>query len=285
MRGGDGRGPRPRWRLLASGPADGAWNMACDAALLESAGAGAAPPTLRLYGWNPPAVSLGRNQPEPAPGAAAALAARGAGIVWRPTGGRAVWHGPPEEELTYAVAAPLGRPPLDAGLVEAYRRIHAALAAGLRDLGVDAALAPRRPGRRPPGPASRLACFAASVPYEIEVAGRKLLGSAQRRTRAGLLQHGSLPLAGNQAVLAAAWPGSLAEGAATTVAAAAGRRLPAARVADALAAAFERELGVRLEPGALTGGERRSIAVRLGEPGSLDTSSRGGRYSRLRPHR
>ena len=52
-----------RWRLLETGARPGAWNMACDAALLASMDGGAAPPTIRLYGWDPPAVSLGHHQP------------------------------------------------------------------------------------------------------------------------------------------------------------------------------------------------------------------------------
>ena len=53
---------------------------------------------LRLYRWDPPTLSIGRNQPS---------AAAGVPTVRRPTGGKAVWH---EHEVTYAVAAPIGLP-------------------------------------------------------------------------------------------------------------------------------------------------------------------------------
>ncbi|HUP19932.1 MAG TPA: octanoyltransferase, partial [Gemmatimonadota bacterium] len=158
---------RPRWRLLDTGARPAAWNMACDATLLARLGAGTSPPTVRFYEWDPPAVSIGHHQPSPEPAAIAALAARGADWARRPTGGRAVWHGPPGAELTYAIVAPLGRPPLPAGPREAYSEIHQALAEGLSRLGIDVRLAPVRRRAGPVGPRGRRACFAASVAGEI----------------------------------------------------------------------------------------------------------------------
>lgn len=256
-----------RWRLLETGPRPGPWNMACDEALLEAVGRGEAPPTVRFYGWDPPAVSLGRHQPDPEPSARAALAASGIAWVRRSTGGRLVYHGAPDEELTYSVVAPLGEASLEGGLSLAYRRIHEALAVGLARLGIAAALvppSPRRAGGLPP-PGSRLACFAASVPHEIVADGRKLVGSAQRRSRRALLQQGSLPLAGDPAAVPARiWPGSLARAAVTTASAAARRVVRFDEVVAALAAGIEERLNVGLEPGVLTGLERDAIRARLG---------------------
>lgn len=241
--------------------------MACDRAVLDAVEREQAPPTLRLYGWDPPAVSIGRHQSDPDPEAARALAAYGVTWVRRPTGGRAVYHGPPADELTYSVVAPIGVPPFEAGGRDAYRQIHAGLAAGLRALGVDAQLAPG-PGERSGGmerplrPASRLACFAASVPHEITAEGRKLLGSAQRRTRGAFLQHGSLPLAGDQRILEEVWPGSLDPARWTTVASAAGR-VDFASAGAALARAFSRALNVRLVAGVLLESESAAIRRRL----------------------
>ena len=93
---------RSPWRLLHTGPAPGAWNMALDVALLEAAARDTAAPTLRFYGWAPRAVSLGRFQD----GAAIDLdyaRARGWDTVRRPTGGRAVLH---HLELTYSIILP-----------------------------------------------------------------------------------------------------------------------------------------------------------------------------------
>lgn len=237
--------------------------MACDAALLCAVGRGASPPTLRFYAWDPPAVSLGRHQPAPGPDALRALATRGLVWVRRPTGGRAVYHGPPAEELTYSLIVPLGTPPLEGGVRQVCRRIHAGLAAGLRSLGIEATVAQ---GARaaPVRPSSRRACFAAAAPGEIAVAGRKLVGSAQRRTRFALLQHGSIPLAGDQEPLAAAWPGSLCRDDFTTIAEAAGRRLAPATVAAALEAGLAATLNVLTVRGVFSDQELEELDARLG---------------------
>lgn len=257
--------------------------MACDSELLERVGAGESPPTVRFFGWDPPAISLGRHQPALEPAAADAL--RDLGVEWvrRPTGGRAVYHGRPDEELTYSVVAPLDALCSEGGLVDVYRRIHAALAAGLESLGVAAELAPRPDSSRPPGPRGPVACFASSVQYEVTVGGRKLLGSAQRRARHALLQHGSLPLHGGQAPLAAAWPGVLDGRPPLALAEAAGRRIPFDRVAGALATAFADRLGIRLEPGELSEAERVAIEDRAALLPRLDTRSRPGRYFQSQP--
>lgn len=250
------------WRLLDTGAHPAAWNMACDRILLDAVGRRTAPPTVRVYAWSPPAISLGRHQPDPGPAAITALVSRGLEWVRRPTGGRAVYHGPEDEELTYAVAAPIDTPALQGNLSAAYRAIHEGLAGGLRGLGASVTLAPRTRAR-PPRPASRLACFAASVPWEIGVEGRKLLGSAQRRSRRALLQHGSLPLAGDQAPLREAWPESLAPDSTTTLAEAIGRPVEFAEAARALSEALADRLGVTLTAGALTDEERAGIEREL----------------------
>lgn len=259
-------GRSSRWRLLVTGPGRGRWNMACDGAILEAVGRGLAPPTVRFYGWDPPAVSLGRHQPDPEPAAAAALTAAGCDWVRRPTGGRLVYHGKPDEELTYSIVAPLDEPALAGGLTAAYRRIHESLAAGLARLGIAVALAPR-PARHAggvPRPRNRLACFAVSVPHEIVADGRKLVGSAQRRSRRALLQHGSLPLAGKPAAVPdRLWPGSLEPAAVTTASAAAGRVVGFEEAVSALAAGIEEVLNVRLESGVLSAPERDAIRARL----------------------
>jgi lipoate-protein ligase A len=248
-----------RWRALDSGARPGAWNMAADAALLAEVERGASPPAFRVYGWDPPAVSLGFHQPDPTPAEAARISALGLAWVRRPTGGRAVYHGPREAELTYAIAARLGEAGFPAAPGDAYRWIHAVIADALTRVGAPVALAPR--SRAPLRPGSRRACFAASVPGEITAGGRKLVGSAQRRARRALLQHGSIPLAGGQSALAEIWPGSLDPDRTTTVSAAVRRPVSFGELAAALRAAFARALGSELEPGALTLREERRIAT------------------------
>lgn len=258
-----------RWRLLETGPRPGAWNMACDSALLAAAELPGFAPTLRLFAWDPPAVSLGHHQPDLAAAELALLEARGVDLVRRPTGGRAVFHGGPERELTYSVVASLGEAGLGLGLAESCRAIHGAIAAGLSALGADVALVARAPaGARPLSvrPSSRRACFDAAATWEIEAGGRKLVGSAQRRSRRALLQHGSIPLAGDQSLLAELWPGSLARGRATTVSAAAGRSVRFDELAASLRSAFESRLCAVLVPGGLTSQERLAVEARSGSP-------------------
>jgi lipoate-protein ligase A len=145
---------------------------------------------LRLYRWDPPTLSIGRNQP------LAGLVRAGIPIVRRPTGGQAVWH---EHEVTYAVAAPIA---VFGSLRGAYRTIHERVADALRGLGVDASLAPGRPAVRPsarPG-----SCFAVPMGGEILARGRKLVGSAQVRRGDAFLQHGSILLDGSQQIVSRA---------------------------------------------------------------------------------
>ncbi|CAN5461889.1 hypothetical protein BH24GEM3_BH24GEM3_24960 [soil metagenome] len=162
--------------------------MALDEALMHSVRAGA-PPVLRFYRWTPRCLSLGRNQPGRDRYDLERLAARGTEVVRRPTGGRAVLH---DRELTYSVIAMegvLGSPR------ESYAAINRALAAGLRRLGVPAALQPR--GSRAPVP-SLSPCFREPAEGEVVAGGRKLIGSAQYREGGVMLQHGSLLLEDDQ---------------------------------------------------------------------------------------
>jgi lipoate-protein ligase A len=176
------------WNLLVEPEGrSGAENMARDEALLDEVlRTGAA--FLRLYRFDPPCWSIGRNEP-----AIDRPWRPGVEVARRPTGGRAVWH---EHEVTYAVAAPLatfGR------LRDAYRAIHERLARALRPLGVDATLAADRPTVRLSDRPT--ACFAATVGGEVLVAGRKVIGSAQVRRRDAFLQHGSILLDGSPDVV------------------------------------------------------------------------------------
>jgi len=166
--------------------------MAIDQALLERA-ARCRERWLRLYRWQPHCLSFGRHEPATRRYDAARIAERGLDTVRRPTGGRAVWH---SREVTYAVAAPgnaLG------ALQQAYLEIHQMLLQALRALGAPAVMAP-------PQPPARLdagACFAQPVGGEIMIAGKKVVGSAQLREGEVLLQHGSILLHDDQAIVQA----------------------------------------------------------------------------------
>jgi len=178
------------WRLIIDGDLPGAQNMARDVAILESVSEGDSPQTLRLYGWNPPCLTLGRHQ-----GIEAAdlefCSAEGIDVVRRPTGGRALLH---HHELTYAVVAPLGAGPLPTGLQDAYRSICAALVHAMQNLGVDAELIGGEVNLQLPGPRSTVPCFEAPAGGEVVVRGRKLIGSAMRAHSGSILQHGAIVL-------------------------------------------------------------------------------------------
>lgn len=192
--------PPATWRLLLTEPLAGPRNMALDEAILRAVAAGQAPPTLRFFAWAPPCLSLGYAQPL-ADVDLGRLAERGWDLVRRPTGGRAILH---TDELTYSIIAPMDEPRVVGGVVESYRQLSAGLLRGLERLGL-AARADRKAGdgQRPPEagagqPAPVLpVCFEVPSDYEITAGGKKLLGSAQVRKQGVVLQHGTLPLAGD----------------------------------------------------------------------------------------
>ena len=237
------------WRLAHTPPANGAWNMAVDEAILEAAGQGIVPPTLRLYAWNPPCLSLGYAQPV-ADADQVALAQHEWDLVRRPTGGRAILHA---DELTYSVSAPYTEARVAGSVLESYQRLAQALLQALHRLAVPAETEekytlPEDANLRGP------VCFEVPSDWEITVDGKKLIGSAQVRRQIGVLQHGSLPLYGDLARItqALAFPDEetrkdaatrlLAR--ATTVEAALGRKVTWEQAANALAVSFGQTLNL-----------------------------------------
>lgn len=180
------------WNFLNTGYQSGAFNMELDESLVKALSTGYGSPTLRVYGWRPFAISLGWNQ---RPDEINEEAARrdGLDIVRRPTGGRAILH---SEELTYSVVMESSTK----NILSVYNDISQALVCGLRRLGAHASLEKSQPHfpslyKSP----SSAVCFSSSARYEIQIDGRKLVGSAQRRFAGEsgaefVLQHGSLLL-------------------------------------------------------------------------------------------
>ena len=249
------------WRLLVTEPVDGATNMAIDEALSRGRRAGTAPPTLRFFAWDPPTVSLGFGQPLGRDVDLGACRELGVGLVRRPTGGSAIYHDGPERELTYSVVASAEDLGGVAGLLETYHWIGRALLAGLRSLGAPAEMVAVAGGEEP----TPAFCFARTGSYEIEVDGKKLVGSAQRRRGSTFLQHGSVLLGVDEARLRVLFP-TTADPLATltTLEAALGHRPKFDDVAAALTTAFETEHGLTLRPDGLTADET-SLAGRLVE--------------------
>ena len=242
------------WRLIVDGAGTGARNMAVDEALLQCGPEGAFPPTLRLYWWKPWSLSLGANQ-DAAGLDPSALEVDGLGLVRRPTGGRAILHA---EEITYSVTAPAPA----GGTLAAYRWIAEALREGLRNLGVPVDLERmQRPGAR--GLETRHPCFGAAGRYELVAEGRKVVGSAQRRRRGWLMQHGSI-LLGSAPLRLPRYLGSPDPGREEQVlragtvdcSALLGRPLTPEQVVEPFTAGFAAQMGILLEQGVLAEAER-----------------------------
>lgn len=179
------------WRLIINPPKSGAWNMAVDEAILESVTNLNQPPTLRLYNWQPYALSLGLAQPF-SDIDIQAVTKNGWDIVRRPTGGRAILHA---DELTYSICAHQDDSHVSGNILESYRRLSTGLLQALETIGIiaDSKLKDRTAKKQVPNPV----CFQDPSDYEITYQGKKLIGSAQARRNRGVLQHGALPLTGD----------------------------------------------------------------------------------------
>jgi len=253
------------WRVILDPDLPGRVNMARDRALLEGVSAGTSRPTLRLYGWVPPCLSLGRHQPPSAvdPGF---CRRHGLDMVRRPTGGRAVLH---HLELTYAVVAALGRPPLPTNLQDAYRRLCGPLVLACTSLGIPAVLTAGEVNLRMPRPQSSEPCFKQPAAGEVVVGGRKLVGSASRSHRGAILQHGAILLG---------WDGALQAGAlgladdrdlrphVTTLAEQLGRLPTRGELERVIVTGFAKALDLDLEPGELTTVEAERARELEGDP-------------------
>lgn len=173
-------------RLLIDAPRSGAWNMAVDEALLDAAGRTQAC-CLRFYQWETPTLSLGyfqrHNEREAHP------PSRSCPVVRRSTGGGAIVH---DRELTYSLTIGAEHP-LCADPTTLYRRVHGSLVATLRALGADAELC--QPARRLPAADEPFLCFQRRAEGDLVCGPAKICGSAQRRHKGAILQHGSILLA------------------------------------------------------------------------------------------
>jgi lipoate-protein ligase A len=157
-------------------------NMGLDEALLEFA----VVPTIRFYHWGSPALSFGYFGKF----SDVAIYAAERDLVRRWTGGGIVFHG---DDLTYAIVIPASDAVFDESSLAIYEKVHRALTQALNRVGRRAELvgsprcADRTPQRGVP-----TNCFANPVRADVMMDGQKIAGAAQRRTRRGLLQQGSI---------------------------------------------------------------------------------------------
>jgi lipoate-protein ligase A len=163
-----------KWRLLLHGPGSPAFNMAVDEALLRKVES----PVLRVYGWDGPAQSIGYFQ-------SWKTAAAERPFVRRYTGGGLVEHG---RDVTYTVVLPRAHAWLKLSTPQSYSKIHEGICAAMQRIGLDARLSSVCEE------IESTSCFEKAVRHDVILDGRKVAGAAQRRTREGLLQQGSILL-------------------------------------------------------------------------------------------
>jgi len=189
-----------KWRLIKDGYHNGFMNMAIDEAIMIAHREGLVSPTIRFYQWSPPAVSLGYFQDLKKEIDIDACQDMGIDIVRRPTGGKAVLH---DKELTYSFVIKEDHPLVNDSILETYKKISRGIIKGLSYLGVKAALVPVREKLKNDSlnkgknskilhPDIKSICFSVPSQYEVQVDGKKILGSAQVRKGGIVLQHGSL---------------------------------------------------------------------------------------------
>jgi lipoate-protein ligase A len=246
------------WKVLINpAPLPGDWNMAVDEHLFRRVEAGPAT-YLRFYQWDKPTASLGYSQDASKVVDAAFCRSHGVGIVRRITGGKLVLHA---REVTYAVASS------DAELFtetlrDSYQLISRALMMGLELMG----LAPRMAETSPPSYIrGTMPCFALPARDEIEIGGKKIIGSAQKRTGAAFLQHGSIPLEKDDGLLASVAAPSAGVSPSpgvgmTSLSLALGRPVDFAWAVERFCQGFSESFGVALEPIVLDPEDLKAVA-------------------------
>jgi lipoate-protein ligase A len=177
-------------RIIDDGPHSAAFNMAADLhllALCEQAPA----VYVRFYSWEKPSVTLGMAEKPHDTLDEEAMMSAGAQWIRRPTGGRSVLH---HGDITYACMFTNGIDGLGVTLMETYRIISNCLAAGLALAGIRCEAHDASLDDHLKKTTVRLPCFLSPNRHEIMVNGKKLVGSAQKRTSGAVLQHGSIPI-------------------------------------------------------------------------------------------
>jgi lipoate-protein ligase A len=224
-------------RLLVDLPLPGAWNMAVDEVLLDwSAEMGRC--AWRFYQWEEPTLSLGYFQPE-ADRRSHHASAR-CPVVRRLTGGGAILH---DNELTYSVVVPAGHP-LGQARDRLYEAVHGSLIEVLSGRQLTAAL--RGQGAPSSAADEPFLCFARRTPGDVLMAGVKIAGSAQRRRRGAVLQHGSVLLGLSEAAPEICPPPGMCQA-----------TLSPGQLAEAWLPVLARRLGFQFQPQGLCEPERR----------------------------
>lgn len=180
------------WYLWKDSARSPFFNMAADECLLENS-EDIAVPLLRIYGWDRPSVSIGYTQDYNA------APHREYTVVRRPTGGGIVYH---DKDLTYTITIPFRHRILSLDRIESYHVFHRAVLRALAAFGHRGVLSDKS---APAFDRATMQCFVTPTRYDIVCDSRKYAGSAQRRTKKGILHQGSILLeaaGGNMDLLA-----------------------------------------------------------------------------------
>lgn len=242
------------WNLIVDRtPLKGSLNMAIDDYFFQSLGK--RPQTyLRFYTWKKPTVSLGYSQRIFKVADVEYCQRNEIDIVRRMTGGKLVLH---HKEITYSVCSSDSET-FTISVAESYRLISQALMKGLERMGLKPYLADSTPDFYAKG---NLPCFSYPARNEIEVLGKKIVGSAQKRVGSKFIQHGSIPLEEDGGLLK---PISFMEGKESDIrlislSQALGRKVSFDWVVDRLKAGFSEHFGISLQPKMLSAKEMEAI--------------------------
>jgi lipoate-protein ligase A len=248
------KGQPKEWHVIVDRtPLKGSLNMAIDEFLFQSLEL--EPKTfLRFYTWRRPTASLGYSQRIDRVVDSGLCQKKGIDIVRRITGGKLVLH---HKEVTYSLCSSDTEifPP---NLVDSYSLVSRALMHGLKRMGLDPSLADAPPEFYTRG---NLPCFSYPARNEVEVMGKKIIGSAQKRVDSKFLQHGSIPLE-DEAELLKSISFLKEDGEAVrmiSLGQALGREVSFDLVVDHLKAGFSEYLGVSLRPKEFNKKEMKAI--------------------------
>lgn len=224
-------------RLVTYGIRDGQHNMAIDEHLLLRHGH-AGEPVLRLYGWSPPSITLGRYQKIECLDRDACRS-EGVSVVRRITGGGAIFH---DDELTYSVVWPAGDRENPDSAAGSFKKLNAFIMETYRSLGMKPVYS--RDAGRESSTGRVNFCFSGNEEYDILVGGKKIGGNAQRRVRGALLQHGSMPFSVDYARAQRYFRDPIEHGNFSALREACGREIGIEELARAVTDAFRTVMGV-----------------------------------------
>ena len=209
------------WRLIESDCLDAYTNMAIDEAIFTMREKREVSPTLRFYGWEPAAISIGYFQKIEDP-SLQEYKRQKLTIVRRFTGGGAILH---KNEITYSLACPTNEFVAFSNIKETQQLVHQAIILALQSLRINAQL--KRKQSKKPDP---YFCFVNPAKDDVVEDGQKIVGSAQRRRNRTFFQHGSIKISSE-----------IKE-----------EKKNRGKIIDSLVLGFEKKFGIRLLAGQLT---------------------------------